>query len=61
MSKYTDRYKDGRTQTAFRLSDDSRRKLQELAELDNTPRSDVIRKMIDRSHSSRIEQQSVNK
>jgi len=44
------RYKDGRIQTAFRLSPDTRTKLDELAKDRGCPMSEVVRKEIDRAH-----------
>jgi len=45
------RYKDGRTLTAFRLSPESRRKLDELAKDRDCPKSDIVRTEIDRAYA----------
>ena len=45
------RYKDGRIQTAFRLSPETRNKLSELADESNCQLVDVVRKEIDRAHA----------
>ena len=47
MSK---RYRDGRTLTAFRLSPESRNKLDELAKYFDCPKADIVRREIDRAH-----------
>lgn len=48
------RYKDGRTLTAFRLSDDERKKLDELAAMDRASKADVVRNLINRSWKARV-------
>ena len=48
------RYKDGRTLTAFRLSDDERKKLDELAAMDRASKADIIRNLINRSWKARV-------
>lgn len=49
------RYKDGRIQTAFRLSPDTRAKLRELANERGCPMAEVVRSEVDRAHA-RFEQ-----
>ena len=45
---------DARKLTAIRLSADEKKKLEDLAELDRTTNSDVMRKLIDRSWNRRV-------
>ena len=45
------RYKDGRIQTAFRLSPETRAKLAVLAKDLECPMSEVVRKEIDRAYA----------
>ena len=44
------RYKDGRTQVAFRLSDEDKAKLEELAKREEVDKSAMVRLLINRSH-----------
>ena len=52
------RYKDGRTLTAFRLSPESRQKLDELAKDKDCPKSDIVRAEIDRAHERLVKRKA---
>ena len=47
------RYKDGRTLTAFRLSDEDRRRLDWLAAQKETTKADMVRSLIKAAYDRR--------
>ena len=46
--------KDARTLTAFRLSAQEKKELEEVAELDDLSMSAAVRQMIKRAHTARV-------